>query len=116
MKIVDRATFLAMPKGTLYSKYAPCYFSDLLIKEETLSEMTDQLAGDWYYSNIIDGIECNDSGEWDDLLDESQETGRSLVMDYDSLSRDGCFDRGQLFAVYEKEDLRKLIEKLVEIS
>lgn len=35
MRIVDRKTFLAMPIGTVFSKYEPCVFGNLCIKGET---------------------------------------------------------------------------------
>ena len=102
MKIVDRKTFIAMPPGTVFSKYEPCVFGDLLIKG-------DSLPNDFCYQQIADAIDCSGSGDYEDKLFLSQETGSSLEMDFDCQGRDGCFDEGQLFAVWERGDVKALI-------
>jgi hypothetical protein len=109
MKIVDRKTFLAMPRGTVYAKYAPCYFEDLAIKEDTWTD-------DFLYQAINDalamepGIDC--ASQMDDLAERSLATGSSIAMDFDCLGRDGLFDEDQLFAVWEPQDVRALIARL----
>jgi hypothetical protein len=107
MKIVDCKTFLALPPGTVYAKYAPSYFEGLCIKGDTLPN-----GNDWFYQQIVDSIRASDSGEWGALLDESETTGRELVMDFNFEGRDGCFEDDQLFAVWSKEDVAQLIERL----
>jgi hypothetical protein len=107
VKIVDRAAFLAMPKGTVYAKYTPSYFNDLAIKDDTLTGGTD-----WFYQDIIGSIYCNDTGDFCDQLDASQVDGLSVRMDFEALGRDGLFEKDQLFAVWEPEDVRGLIGRL----
>lgn len=106
MKIVDRKTFLSMPENTLFSKYSPCHMEEFAIKLDTLE------TNDFIVQYIDSAIEHTDSGNWSSLLDKSQATGCSLPMDFNCSSRDGCFDDYQLFAVWEKEDVRKLIDRL----
>ena len=108
MKIVNRNTFLAMPPGTIYSKFEPCIFGDLCIKEESLSN-------DWFYQDIVDAIDVNDSGEFGEILCRANDTGESIPMDFHCLSRDGLFDDNQLFAVFERDDVVALIKRLNEI-
>lgn len=107
MKIVNRKTFLEMPPGTVYAKFEPCIFGNLCIKDDSLSN-------DWFYQNIVDAIDVNDSGEFGDVLFRANDTGESIPMDFHCLGRDGFFDNDQLFAVFERKDIEALIERLKE--
>ena len=105
MKIVDRKTFLSMPSETIFSKYHPCVFEELCIKGETWGY-------DFLVQTLADAIESSDSGEFVDVLDRSISTGESISMDFESQGRDGLFDDDQLFAVWERDDVRGLIARL----
>lgn len=107
MKIVDRKAFLTLPAGTVFAKYEPCCFENLLIKEKSLEN-------DFFYTEIVDAIDCNGSDEFSRLLEEAESKGANLTMDFDNQGRDGCYDEKQLFAVFEKEDVEKLIKRLQE--
>jgi hypothetical protein len=106
MRIVNRAEFLLMPEGTLFSKYAPCWFDDLCIKDET------NPWNDFWYANLCDAIACDDSVEFSRLLFDAQETGADVPMDFASVVRDGLFDADQLFAVWSANDVKALIAVL----
>jgi len=114
MRIVDRMTFLAMPSGTLFSKYEPCIFGKLCIKGKTIS-FDDTRPIDFFYVSIADAIDCHDDGDRADKL-FAAEAGARLALDLECESRDGCFDGDQLFAVWEDDDLADLIFKLQEIA
>lgn len=86
-------------------KYEPCVFEDLCAKGETWEH-------DWLYENITYSIECTSSDDFGIKLEDAEENGVSVAMDFDSTCRDGCFDDNQLFAVYEKKDIEALINKL----
>lgn len=105
MKIVNLEQFRELPSGTLFMKYEPCVFEDLCAKGDTLEH-------DWLYENIAYSIECTSSDDFGNKLNDAEEQGISLAMDFDSTGRDGCFDDSQLFAVYEKADIEMLIDKL----
>lgn len=107
MRIVDRATFLALPAGTVYAKYMPCVFEDLCIKDDTSVGYND-----WYYQQIVDAVESESSNDWADKLFDAQENGTSMPMDFDCASRDGLYEDDQLFAVWEPQDVRDLIHRL----
>lgn len=107
MKIVDLVTFRALPAGTLFSKYVPCYFEALTIKGETWEY-------DFLTQQIADAIACTGSDDFSAKLDHAQFTGASLTMDFDCQGRDGCFDKEQLFAVWERADVEALITRLQE--
>lgn len=105
MRIINLKEFLMMPKGTVYSKYSPHMFEGLMTKADNCNEI------DFFYINLIGNLECPGS---DDYADKSRaaEGGARFNLDFDIESRDGMFDRGQLFAVYENDDLRGLIATL----
>lgn len=94
MKIVDRSTFLALPEGTLFSKYEPRVFEELQIKGRSLP------SDDFMYTEI------SDAGCPTNLEDTVFE------MDFDTEARDGCSDQDQLFAVWDYRDVAMLIDKL----
>jgi len=106
MRIVNLAQFLALPNETLFAKYTPSYLGDLAIKTGNVGDI------DFCYQQIADAIDCTDSGDFGDKLDDAESDGISLAMDFNSTVRDGCFEEGQLFAVYERADVQAMIERL----
>jgi hypothetical protein len=105
MKIVNRKTFLGAPVGTVFTKYQPCFFGDMRIKDSSLKN-------DFCYQEIIGSIDADDPQELMDKLHASEAQGKSVDIDLDCLSRDGYFDDDQLFAVWERGDVEKLIQRL----
>ncbi len=108
MRIVNRADFLAMSPGTVFSKYEPTSFERPAIKWETIGEDfvvqdLDPLFEGW--ETDLDRIET---------IDAMIAGKPSPPVDYDSAGRDGLFDRDQLFAVWSEGDHVALIEVLVK--
>lgn len=105
MYIVDRKTFIAMPAGTVYQKYGPCFFGPINIK-------ADGCGGSrWFYAVGIDQpdfAEAVDSGAWLDCCDR-MEAGERIPTYFGVICPDGLFDSDQLFAIWEPDDLRGLI-------
>lgn len=117
MRIVNRATFLNMPAGTVYSTFEPLLFGPLAIKGDTRwHDGNDPARTDFLHQDINaplalpPGVES--SGHWLDVTDTSLTTGSSIPMDFDSTSRDGMFEADCLFAVWEPQDVRALILRL----
>lgn len=108
MKIVDRWTFLAMPAGTVFQKYVPCCFEGLAIKGDSLG------FNDFVALWVTESIESTGEGDYGDQLQLAEETGSSVSPNFNGWGRDGCFDDEQLFAVWEAEDINKLISVLQE--
>jgi hypothetical protein len=106
MRIVNRTEFLKLPANTLFSKYAPCYMEALEIKGDTI------VANDFGVQQIADAIRSDSGNDFANKLQDAEETGKSLTMDFDYQGRDGCFDADQLFAVWEPEDVFKLMQRL----
>lgn len=112
MKIVDRVTFLAMPAGTVFQKYKPHIFKGLEVKGETWGNdfIAAPLAADGPWP-----LDCDSSEQRiERLLAMADEGVSSGPLDFDSTARDGCFDRDQLFGVWERADIEGLIARLQE--
>lgn len=101
MKVVNRENFLKLPSGTVYSKGKEWYFDAFNIKAESWDN-------DWVYLDLC-WVECNESGQGFDRLQDSLENGTSYPMPT-SYGRDGGFDKEDLFLIFEEEDLKKLRE------
>lgn len=108
MRIVDRKTFLSLPGKTLYRKFEPDIYGDLEIKGETLNNDYQVV----YSCGFIKG--CKDCSDTSDAHDIAVQEGSDYRFDIDTYSRDGMFDKDQLFAVYDNEDIEQLIGKLKE--
>lgn len=102
MRILNLEQFRALPEYTFFSKYAPCVFGPLEIKGDTWSV-------DFLCQDIASAVEYEDTGEFFDKLEASRVTGSSIAVDLDGWYRDGLFDKDQLFAVWEAEDIAKLV-------
>ncbi|MEW5058379.1 MAG: hypothetical protein AB1Y25_12245 [Cycloclasticus sp.] len=105
MKIINLKEFRQLPAGVLFMKYEPCVFEDLQAKGKTLE-------GDFVTENITYWPDCNGSGDMVDKLEEAEKTDKSILLDFDACGRDGCFEKDQLFAVYDKRDVEMLMDKL----
>ncbi|HAS04393.1 MAG TPA: hypothetical protein DCR71_01330 [Dehalococcoidia bacterium] len=104
MRIINRKEFLALPKNIVFSYYDPCVFNGLFIKGESWTE-------DFLYDDLIAPIYSDNS---DDLSDKCQlaEDGENIKLDFNYTGREGLFDDKQLFAIYTKEDVKQMIERL----
>jgi hypothetical protein len=107
VKIVNLDQFIALPAGTVFAKYQPCVFDDLCIKGDSILQTKD-----FFYQQIVDAIDSTGSDDFSRQLFEAEETGKSLKMDFHCEGRDGCFEPGQLFAVWEPDDVLALIARL----
>lgn len=113
MKIVKRSEFLALPTGTVFSKYKHCLFEDLMIKGDTSPVAVE--CGDFWYQSIADAIECSGSEERFNKLFSAAETGNSLVMDFHCEGRDGLYEpMDSMYAIWERADVESLISRLQE--
>jgi hypothetical protein len=108
MKIVDRKTFLALPAGTVFSKFEPNIICETMIKGDTVAGV------DFYYSNLT-SLHVPNSGEWIEQIDRLV-AGEAVPLDFESECRDGCFDMHQMFAVWEQCDIDALIERLQRLA
>lgn len=106
MKVYNRKDFLNLPQGTIFCKGTKWYFDNISVKGSSLNN-------DFVYVDLCN-IEANDTGQWVDRLEESLLKGVSFPINKDS-ARDGMFDDNSVFLVFEKEDLKYLID-IMKIS
>lgn len=118
MRIVDRGTFLAMPAGTIYQKigYQPgcggCLDTAMSIKEQTLGD------NDWVEQNLclLMLAGCASGSDQDATMYRMEEDPTvSCPLDFECAGRDGFFETPEevRFAVYERNDVEALVERLV---
>lgn len=105
MRIINRAQFLALPAGTLFSKYEPCVFGELSIKDDNRG------TNDWWEVTLAGAISASSSDDFCDRC-HAAEHGESIEMDFDTVTADGLYDEHQLFAVLEPKDVAALIARL----
>lgn len=103
MRIVNIDTFIKLPAGIIFAKYEPFIFGDLMIKGDTYNK-------DFSSVTLLE-VKASSMDEMIDIL-ESAETGSSFKLDLEYYCRDGLFEKDQLFAVYEKEDVEQLLETI----
>ncbi|MDF7681508.1 hypothetical protein PT300_13290 [Enterobacteriaceae bacterium ESL0689] len=113
MLIVDRKTFLSLPENTVYSishwtpETGSTSITDLFIKGETV-------AGNDYYEQAIPDFDLCDIDERSHAIECSIKDGKSLLPDFHVEQRNAMFEEKQMFAVWEKQDIEQLIERLKE--
>jgi hypothetical protein len=110
MRIVNRKTFLSMPEGTLFSKYEPQITDGFGIKGNTLWHQGRPI--DFREQDLLMPVDCMSSDELMDILDKGERDGDSFAVNLDCQGRDGCFDEDQLFLVWDRADVEKLIGRL----
>lgn len=117
MKILKRKDFLAINKPVVFQKYTPMILGGLCIKGETLKRTNDFSYLDLIGCDIeTERCQPNDDGELADLWDSCLDGNIDFQRDYDAYSRDGLFEGEDecLFVVYDKDDIRALIDVLKE--
>ena len=95
-----------MPSGTIYSTYSPCVFNGFYVKGQSLEDI-----GDFTESSLIGNPENNSSDDFIEKCD-AMVRGESVPIDVEYFGREGFFDDTMQYAVYEKEDVKKIIEVL----
>jgi len=108
MKIVNRKDFLQMPANTLFSKFSPDNFGPLSIK---VCDSNDGWHNDFVVQDIEGAIQCEGSDDFSNKCDLMVK-GEEVAMDFECAGRDGLFNNDQLFAVWSKDDVKMLIDRL----
>lgn len=113
MKIVSRNDLFTMPEGTLFQEYEPQIFGPLEVFEGMVNNRT---FANGYVSEPVSDPSFEDvagSYELSDMLFAAEKDGQPRPLVYGNNSfRDGCFEATQLYAVYEKQDVERLIAYL----
>jgi len=118
VKIVDRKTFLSLPPGTVYAKWGDGQARDPKVHDLTYGAVAvkgDTVGcGDWVEEPLVAWPEdCSDSGQWADAMVAAIGGAETAPMAIgDSGCRDGFFDEDQLFAVFGRVEVERLIAML----
>ncbi|EJH7012902.1 hypothetical protein NFT50_001309 [Salmonella enterica] len=113
MRIVNRQTFLSLPENTVYSishwtlDGGSTSITDLKIKGPTVADAD-------YYETSIPDFDFNSVDEMAEEIERSIKHGWSVDPDFSVETRNSMFDDNQMYAVWEKEDIERLIARLNE--
>ena len=99
MRVYRRAEFLKLPPGTLFCRGKPWAWEELSVKGENTGKDFTMRGLQW--------IEDESSADATETLDRMLEEGISAPLQT-SYGRDGRFEDGDLFLVYELADLHQL--------
>jgi len=119
MRIIDRETFLSLPAGTVYAKWGdakPLKKDCHILSYEAVSVKgeTCMSGNDFVDEPLLAGPEdCHSSEEWADAMIAAiagKETAPMRIGD--DGCRDGMYDEHQLFAVYSKLEVERLLSLL----
>lgn len=113
MRIVSKTDFLKLPAGTLYSIYES--FGDC----KGLYLKTGNTIGDtdWYYDDLTNCVDCNDTGEFaDTMLAAEADQNYTFRLDPECGQRYGMYDDEARFAVYDLVDVTRLLNKMSVIA
>ena len=126
MKIVDRKTFMQMPKGTVFCKFprfneaTRSYDNYLFGISEPYVKMddTDEDSVDFYAMGIGSGLEpigSTGSNDTDDILtDMERNPGKEVAFEY-SYGRDGMYEGDEVgFAIFSRDEVMLMIRTLQE--
>lgn len=105
MKIINKEEFLQLPEGTVFLEFKPYVFGDFKIKGETIGR--DYLEVD--LNNVF--LDVDDTVT---AIDEALITNSSFDVNFNVYNRNGMFDDEQMYAVYEQNEIEKLIAVLKE--
>lgn len=112
MKIVDRATLMSLPAGTVFQTFDPIVFGEIMVKGETWPNPNG--LGDFIQAPLS-AIEGDpNQGSWKRLIDADEYVGLEVEMDHDCTSREGMFDPDQLYAVWSADEVRAVAERLLK--
>lgn len=111
MRILNRKEFFEMDGEVVFAKFRPQICESLGIK-------VGHMGQDFVFQDL-DPCGAIDSEGDTDLFDKliAMEDDHSVREDVDfyQYQRDGCFDQDQLFMVFDRSDVRKLIIRLQEV-
>jgi len=117
MKAYKRVDFLQLPHKTIYSRLSEEYFKGLYCKT---TGPNDGWVNDWIEVNLISEFRgpahIKDGGDivqyFEDNCIHKQE---SFETDLTVGGRDGCFDDSDIFIVWDKDDISRLINYLIPL-
>jgi len=113
MRVVNRKQLMALPNGTIYHEWEPCFWRSMAVKVED----SPGSAADWYQA-MIPQMKCHDSVSEADAH-FAMEAGASVPLDLESAGREALFDDKLRYAVWEHADLLLLagvVQRAIEVA
>ena len=108
MKVVTTTELMALPAGTFFHEWKPCYFGDMCIKGDTI--LHGDVPRDWWEQVVpwVGGCDREDDGLF------GLDNGLDVPVDLDCEGRDGIFDDARRFAVWSLDDMRVLRDRITK--
>jgi len=104
MKIINAKDFLKMPSGTIFCKFEPLIFGNPMVKCSPLMD------GDFFYMNLFEPRISSDD------IFKAIELSSEISFDDSSIFRDGFFDESQLYAIYSRDDISNVLDRMFGCS
>lgn len=113
MRLYTREDFMKLPDGTIYSNVN----IDVVSVMEGLFCKTENVYDDFYYQDLLDKF-IDDSNTVDcqeayDIIKDKRDSFKNFETDYNSDMREGLFDSGMVYVVWDTNDKFKLIDYLL---
>ena len=110
MRILNRKEFMRLEKQCVFAKYRPQVTGPIGIK-------VPYNGPDFAYQDLDPVGMIENDGDVDAMnkIHEMETEKASYPVDLYYYGRDGCYDEDQLFMVLERDDVRKLINRLQEV-
>lgn len=108
MKIVNRETFLTLPENTVYMKVCDGEYGFGLMTVKAngpTNNRGENWGNDWVEDNFF--VYSDALVDFPDL-----NTGFEFRFDDNQTVRDGLFEDGQMFCVFDNEDIQQVVNKL----
>jgi hypothetical protein len=110
---MNRGEFIKLPCA-LYGIYRDSYIDNISIKGRSIIFKNGE-GNDFLSCPLSDSVKCQNEGDLSDKYKDAKEKDISLEINWELFSRDGLFEYNDLYAVFEKGDIEKLIKTLKEV-
>lgn len=113
MRVVTRQELMALPNGTIYHEWEPCFWRQMAVKVED----APGIAADWYQA-MIPQMACHNSAEEADAH-FAMGDGASVALDLESAGREALYDDKLRYAVWEHADLVALaavVQRAIDVA
>jgi hypothetical protein len=106
MRIVANPEFLTLPEGTLF-----CRFDGFNLDAIEIKGQTSDMMNDFLFQGLLETALVGDA--WMDFVHKGENVGKKFdLYEGDCWGRDAEYDEEAMYAVFDREDVMKIIDKL----